>query len=265
MDKFLYQPGHGLFYRLDPRIKLLFVASVAAYLSWETATTNMLIALTGLHILCLLAPATRARIPLLWKTIAPLMAMILLFGSLRWRAGAPLLALGPVTITAPALWRALGLGSRIAGLTMAFSLMLWSTEPGDMVVGLTRLGIPFELSFPAVMAGQQIITFNRLFVQILEAQQSRGLTLSRKNPFQAARAYLPVIVPLLIGALRQADDLSLALQARGFGLPGKRTFRRTLAIRGRDWLFILAVWICLFALTQVCGSLGLGEILLQGN
>ena len=91
-------------------------------------------------------------------------------------------------------------------------------------------------------------TYSTLYAQILEAQQSRGLILSHKNPIKAARTYIPVLVPLLINALRQVDDLSLALQSRGFGVSRKRTSRRVLRIQGHDWLFMIVIWAFLLVL-----------------
>ncbi|MBN1936177.1 MAG: energy-coupling factor transporter transmembrane protein EcfT [Anaerolineae bacterium] len=251
MDSLLYMPGRGLFYRLDPRARLVFALSVSIYLLIEQSPAALLLALLGLHTLALLAASTRARLGPLWKMLAPLLITLLVLGSLRWPAIDALLAVGPLGVTMASIWQTVGLAARIAALTLAFSLVLWTTEPGDAVVALTRLGIPFALSFPAVMAVQQIIAFKAMFAQILEAQQSRGLVIGRRNPVQAARAYIPVIVPLLINALRQADDLALALQMRGFGARAKRSSRRQLRWTIWDWLFVGATWAALFLLTRL--------------
>ena len=101
------------------------------------------------------------------------------------------------------------------------------------------------------MALQYIASFRRLFYQILEAQQSRGLTLPRANPIRAAQCYIPAIVPLIISALRSADSLALALQSRGFGASIKRTSRRVLHVRARDWLFVVGTWCVLGGLFWV--------------
>ncbi|MEJ2027167.1 MAG: energy-coupling factor transporter transmembrane component T, partial [Limibacillus sp.] len=86
-----------------------------------------------------------------------------------------------------------------------------------LAAGLVRLGVPFAVGFSFVMTLQYVFTFRRLFHQILEAQQSRGLVTPRANPIRAVRTYVPVIVPLLIAALRSVDSLTLALMSRGFG------------------------------------------------
>jgi energy-coupling factor transport system permease protein len=129
--------------------------------------------------------------------------------------------------------------------------MLWTTEPGDLVAGLTRLWIPYTVGLAFVMALQYVMTFQQRFQQILEAQQSRGLTLPRANPIRAARTYVPVIVPLIISALRSVDSLTLALQSRGFGARGKRTSRRVLRMRARDYVFAVGVGCVLVGLSFV--------------
>lgn len=255
MDSMLYVPGRGLFYRLDPRAKLAFAVSVSIYALIEQSPAALLLALLGLHALALPAQSTRVRLGPLWKALAPLLITLLVLGSLRWQAADALIAVGPVSVTRASIWQAVGLAARIAALTLALSLVLWTTEPGDTVIALTRLGIPFMLSFPAVMAVQQIIAFRTMFAQILEAQQSRGLVIAQRNPIQAARAYIPVIVPLLINALRQADDLALALQMRGFGARAAdarhaRSSRRRLRWTIWDWLFIGTTGAVLCLLTQ---------------
>lgn len=251
MDSLLYAPGHGLLYRLDPRSKLIFVLSVFIYALFEQSTLALLLALAGLQLLVCSTTAPRAQIVPFYKTLAPLLILLLVLGSLRWQAADALIAVGPLGVTGAAIWRAVGVAARIVVLALALSLLLWSTAPGDAVAGLTRLGIPFILSMAVMMAVQQIIAFRTLFGQILEAQQSRGLVIERQNPLRAVRAYIPVIVPLLINALRQADDLALALQMRGFAARRTRSSRRRLRMTWRDWVFLGVTWGILGLLMQV--------------
>jgi energy-coupling factor transport system permease protein len=110
------------------------------------------------------------------------------------------------------------------------------------------MGVPFTIGLSFVMTVQYVFSFRRLFHQILEAQQSRGLIIARANPIRAARAYVPVIVPLLIAALRSVDGLTLALLSRGFGAGTRRSSRRVLRMRMHDW-------VCLFVICAACAAL----------
>jgi energy-coupling factor transporter transmembrane protein EcfT len=238
VSEWLYVPGSGLFHRLDPRPKMVFAASSAVYLALESEPSVLLVALGVLQALALSCRATRSRVLPLWKALSPLLLILLVFGSLRWHPEDALLAIGPLGITASSVWHPIGMAARIVSISLAISLVLWTTELGDAVAGLKRLGIPFTVGFPVVMVLQHVVTFHRQFQRILEAQQSRGLTFSRWNPYQVARAYIPVLVPLLITALRSVDTLALSLQSRGFE-PGKpRTSRRVLRLRPMDWAFM---------------------------
>ncbi len=247
----LYVPGEGTLYRLDPRSKLVFVLGLAAYLTLESSSVSLLVALAALHLVCAFSTSTWQRVWPLWRTLAPLALTVLMLGGLRWRAADPLWHLGPLTVTGASLWRAVGMSARIVGLSLGLSLLLWTTTPGDLVAGMVRLGVPFEVGFPAVMALQYVMTFRRIFYQILEAQQSRGLALPRGNPIKVARAYVPVIVPLIIVALRSVDSLTLALQSRGFGAGGRRTCRRVLRIKRRDWAFLLLTGCALVGMSRL--------------
>jgi energy-coupling factor transport system permease protein len=57
-----------------------------------------------------------------------------------------------------------------------------------------------------------------------------------------------VLIPLIISALRTADNLALALQTRGFGVGSRRTSRRQLQWKARDGVFVLGTWGVLLAI-----------------
>jgi len=59
----------------------------------------------------------------------------------------------------------------------------------------------------------------------VEAQRSRGL--NTEGGFVArARGVLPVAGPLVLSALTEVENRALALEARAFAAPGKRTVLR---------------------------------------
>ena len=240
----LYTPLPGgrragdLLYRLDPRTKILAAGALVLCLALAHRSASMLIALAGLHGVGLLSRGTRSRLGPLWRVLWPLPATVVILGSLRWQAAPALVALGPIAVTWPALWYALGVAARIVGMSVGLSLLLWTTESGELAAGLARMGVPYAVGLAFVMTLQYVFTFRRMFHQILEAQQSRGLILARANPIRAVRTYVPVIVPLLISGLRSVDSLTLALLSRGFGMGGRRTSRRLLRMSVRDWGFL---------------------------
>ena len=133
-----------------------------------------------------------------------------------------------------------------------------------MVLGFVRLGLPYEWGLTVAVALRYIPTLEAAFEQIMEAQRARGLVIPRANPIAAARGYIPALVPTLIVALRTADDLSRALEARAFGAPGRRrTERRRLRMSRNDHLALLGVATGVLAtmLARFALQLGRGPLL----
>src|SRR6266702_3628162 len=54
---------------------------------------------------------------------------------------------------------------------------------------------------------------------VVDAKRSRGLELDKGNLLKRVRNYIPILIPLLLIAIRRSLELAEALEARGF--PGK--------------------------------------------
>ena len=52
---------------------------------------------------------------------------------------------------------------------------------------------------------------------VVDAQRLRGYDFDAGGPFERVRRYVPVIIPVFMGALRKANNMAMALEARGFG------------------------------------------------
>src|SRR5206468_3908909 len=58
---------------------------------------------------------------------------------------------------------------------------------------------------------------------VVQAQRCRGLELGRGGIVARLRRFVPILVPVLIGALRRADRMAMALELRGFNSGRPRT------------------------------------------
>ena len=87
-----------------------------------------------------------------------------------------------------------------------------------------------------------------------KAQASRGGDFGNApwyRPDLMARARLPLIIPLFVNALRRAEDLVLAMEARSYVGGKGRTKFVELHFRAVDWVAILlslAVWLAVWLL-----------------
>jgi energy-coupling factor transport system permease protein len=93
--------------------------------------------------------------------------------------------------------------------------------------------------------------------EIVEAQRSRGLN-TEGGVRARIRGVLPVAGPLVLSALTEVEHRTMALEARAFAAPGKRTVLRaypdSTAQRILRWALVLATIVLLGA--AFSGALG---------
>ncbi|HEX4922184.1 MAG TPA: energy-coupling factor transporter transmembrane component T, partial [Candidatus Bathyarchaeia archaeon] len=154
---------------------------------------------------------------------------------------------------------------RFLVLLTAFSLFFMTTSPDDLGLALDRigavrwlsrrwLGYPNALSFTFTTAVRLVPTLAVDAQTVVDAQRSRGLELDKGNLLRRVRNYVPILIPLLLIAIRRSLELAEALESRGF--PGKegRTSLFQLKFRRTDYVFIavclgsigLSIWIFLY-------------------
>jgi energy-coupling factor transport system permease protein len=109
---------------------------------------------------------------------------------------------------------------------------------------LTRVGIP---AADFVLAVQVSLRYFPLLAQsaerIAKAQASRGADWRPAgwNLVRRAQQIIPLVVPLFITSLRRAENMALAMDARGYGSQPVRTSLVTLRFTPRDALALAAV------------------------
>jgi energy-coupling factor transport system permease protein len=245
----LYVPRQSWLHQLDPRTKLLLtLAGLILCLLFQEPPVLAGI-LLGYHLLLLTAGIRWEQLRWLWARMLPLTVMILLlqpfFAS---AAGEPVIwQVGPLRWTVGGILSAVTFAIRVNGMAFAAAGLLYTTEPTRMVRGLVRLGLPFEWGVTVSLAIRYLPTTYGLYQSIHEAQQVRGWDPGRGNPLRRVRNYLPTLVAVMIAALRMADNLGMALAARGFGAPREvpRTTLRDIRLRTADWLVMAGVLLVL--------------------
>jgi len=73
----------------------------------------------------------------------------------------------------------------------------------------------------------------------VDAQQARGLDLESGAIRERLQAYQPILIALVVSALRHSEALGWALEARGLGTTLRpRTVFKPLRMRRLDWLVL---------------------------
>jgi energy-coupling factor transport system permease protein len=246
-----YIPGDSFLHRLDPRAKVVCVLIAAITVLAASGRTGFVpaalitfvaVALSGLSPRLVLGGLRALRLNL---AVTFLLQLLLTPGEV-------IAALGPLKIT----WEGLEAGSqlflRLALLIFLASLLTQTTSPVALTAGLesmlapfTRLGVPaHELAMMMTIAMGFIPTLLQEAELLVKAQRSRGAGLAG-GPAGWFRNMLPLLVPLFAGAIRRAEDLATAMEARCYRGGANRTRIRSLHFGPADYA---AAAVCLIAL-----------------
>jgi energy-coupling factor transport system permease protein len=217
-------PGPTAFHRLNPLTKatLATVTAVAAVVVGGLVGPIVLVAVAvGL-------PALAARVlGRLVRTAAllalPIALSVFIVNVFFFPDGETvLLRIGPFTATAEGLGFAAEIMARIMAISGAVTLFYLSTRPADLVVDLERRGISPRLAFVANASVQTVPAMVDRATQITAAQRARGLD-TEGSVWRRVRGVLPIVGPVILGAIAEVEERTLALEARGFTRPGRRT------------------------------------------
>jgi energy-coupling factor transport system permease protein len=133
---------------------------------------------------------------------------------------------------------AIGMSIRFICLLSSFSIFFLTTSPDDLGLALERCRIPYALSFTFTTAVRLVPTMALDAQEIIDAQRSRGLELERGRFLRRVRNYIPILVPLIVSAIRRSLELAEALESRAFGSSERRTSLVTLKMGARDYVLM---------------------------
>ena len=75
--------------------------------------------------------------------------------------------------------------------------------------------------------------------KISKAQAARGVDFRTGKLKDRIQAVIPLLVPLFVSAFKRAEELAMAMEARGYRGGEGRTKLRELKVSGRDFLILL--------------------------
>ncbi|MDH5448292.1 MAG: energy-coupling factor transporter transmembrane protein EcfT [Candidatus Bathyarchaeota archaeon] len=217
---------------LDPRIKFLYVCSifVVAILFWELLPLIILFLMQIPFVLL-------ARVQKEWVRSlrgAAFLAVIIFSTNLFFRfmyTGYP---------TLQDIEYASAMTLRFVVLVESFSVFFLTTSPDHLGLALEQSHVPYEFCFAFTTAVRFVPVLADEAQTIMDAQKARGLELEKGNFLKRIRNYIPILIPLIISAIRRSLELAEAMESRAWGAIEKRTNLYVLKMRKADYLLILA-------------------------
>jgi energy-coupling factor transport system permease protein len=246
MPIFLYIERATFIHRLHPTVKVfaLFV------MFWSVYWVDHPLALLPLGVVMLALAEFTGAWPNFYR-LRWLFILVILSTTLAWmvfyRKGPALINLPLIHLSRASLVFGLGRGLKLAELLATSVLFLSTTKVEEFTAGLARLGVPYRVGFAITLAFRLVPLFIDSALTVVQAQNLRGYDFNRGGPLERVKRYVPVLIPVFMGALRKANSMAMALEARGFGMSRQPTSFIDYPVEASD----IAATVALFALGAV--------------
>jgi energy-coupling factor transport system permease protein len=249
---FSYIPGKSFLHRLDPRTKLISVMLLSIVVLRASSFQDIILLLCIFLVFALL---TKLGIRHHLISLRPMLLFFTFIFTVQamFSGGESILSIGPLGISSEGLWKGGLVTSRFILLVLFASLLISTTRPALLTLGIERMLRPLPLSLWGISSYDLAImmSISMRFVpllrgsleQIAEAQISRGMDLHR-YPLKGVSS---MAVPMIHNTLRMTEDLAMAMESRCYqGI--HRTSMFELKMHKEDWssLFIVASIVTLF-------------------
>ncbi|MFS0865659.1 energy-coupling factor transporter transmembrane component T family protein [Fredinandcohnia sp. 179-A 10B2 NHS] len=242
-----YIPGKSLIHQMDPRAKLLliffyvfivFLANTFLTYALLGIYTFTVVLLTKVHIRYIISGLK----PILWVIIFTFFLHIFLT-----KEGLLLFEVGFLEVYEGGLKQGVFISLRLLYLIIMTTILTLTSTPIEITDGMESLLAPFkklglpthELALMMSISLRFIPTLMQETEKIMKAQAARGVEFTSGPIKDRMKAVVPLLIPLFISAFKRAEELAIAMEARGYRGGEGRTKLRKLEWRLLDTLMLL--------------------------
>ena len=253
-----YSPKNTFIHKLDPRFKilaliLLMVAIFLQFTSWSSTLVLSGVMLVIIVTLMILAKVSFIQLfrslATMWILIIILLAVYIFIPMSTYRHVA--FYLGSYAIYWDAFYQCGYIVLRLIMMISLTMILTATTKPMDLTYAFEWYMSPFKIiNFPVSEIAMTLSIALRFIPtlldetdRIMKAQASRGVDFNHGRLGKRIKAIISLIIPLFVSAIERSEELSNAMEARGYDPKAKRTRYRILHFSYRDLLAFLVVGI----------------------
>ncbi|MCO7127419.1 energy-coupling factor transporter transmembrane protein EcfT [Sporolactobacillus shoreicorticis] len=244
-----YVPLDSYVHHLDPRSKLigvfLFVVIVFLANNWLTNILMILFCFAGILL-------SKMQLSYIYRGLRSILLIVLLTFVLNLflaSGGTTLFSWGWFHVTTGGLTQSVFIAVRIMVIIVVTTLLTLTTSPIEITDGMESLLNPLKKIKMPVHEFALMMSISLRFIptlleeteKIIKAQAARGSDFTTGSLRGRIKAIVPLLVPLFVGAFKRAEDLAMAMEARGYHGDDGRTKLHQLKWSWRDSLLISAL------------------------
>lgn len=248
-----YVPGESFIHRLDPRTKILIIFFFVIFVffannEWSYGLLTFFTVLTVM--------ITRVPLRFIIKGLTPIWFLIIftmLLHLFLTKEGPVALEIASLKIHSGGIKQGLIISLRFFLLVLMTSLLTLTTTPIDITDAIESLLHPLkkvkfpvhELALMMSISLRFIPTLMQETDKISKAQASRGVDFRTGAMKERIKAIIPLLIPLFVSAFKRAEELAMAMEARGYQGGEGRSKLRELAYKRIDYasfiIFIIVI------------------------
>ncbi|MCH5156506.1 MAG: energy-coupling factor transporter transmembrane protein EcfT [Clostridiales bacterium] len=258
-----YYPGNSFVHKMDARVKLVLVLLYMVGIFFIVSFVGFAFITVFLMTVILVS-----RVPLksILKSIKGIIFLLVLTALLNvfFNKGEsdPLVSLKiterwSIEIYKEGLIFAAKMLLRLTYLVIGSSILTLTTTPVDLTHAVESLLKPLRIIRFPVHEFALIMSLTLSFIpslieetdRIIRAQKARGADFDTGGLIKRAKAFVPILIPLLVGGFRRAEELANAMNSRCYEGATKRTQMRVMKLGWRDavgLIFVLLFFATIF-------------------
>jgi energy-coupling factor transport system permease protein len=219
----LYVNKESIIHSFDPMTKMayIFMAVTVPFILPDLSVVFICM-FTSLFLL-LLGKVLHKMIPLFGFSFIVLLSIIVIQGMFMPENATVAFRIGPLTFYKEGLQYAALLCMRVIDILSAFSLLVLTTKPTDLIQVCVEKGLSPRIGYVMQSVLQIIPQMVATMNKISDAQRSRGME-TEGNFLTRIRAFFPLLGPVVMNSFIQTRERAMALEVRAFNSPNTQTF-----------------------------------------
>lgn len=128
----------------------------------------------------------------------------------------------------------------IAVLPLALIFFV-TTEPSEFAASLNAIRVNYKIAYSVTLALRYVPAVQREYQEISQAQQARGVDISKNVKLsKRVKGMITIIFPLIITSIDKIERISNAMELRSFGKNQRRTWYRSRPFKPMDYIVVAA-------------------------
>jgi energy-coupling factor transport system permease protein len=232
--------GDSFIYKLDPRVKLAFIVILSFFILWS-ASVQVYFLGAGLLVTAL---ASKISIHTIAQSVKPLLFFIILIFLAHALLGGNNGSFAGISMSGA--HEGFIVVFRFLCLIVAAVLLTMTTAPSALIAAvkyylrpLKYLRVPIDDIAVMIMLALRLMPMLLLQKERIEnAQKARCYDAKKAGLIERIKLFLSLTLAVMLGVFHRADELALAMEARGYGRAG-RTYATAMKISPLDCAAII--------------------------